>query len=157
MGWLGLAASVILAALTAWILPTWWLGVAAVLAWGSWAIELRPRVGLTSQTLVLRGIGSITRLPLGRVRKLAVQQVFAVWVGEKRYVSPAVGRSRRQVLRPRKAVQGRMHPADAVEDAVRAAMRDTVGTAEPVTRTWDWPVIAVGVAALALLALLLAS
>ena len=151
MGWLGLVASVLIAVLTAWSLPTWWLGVAALLAWGSWAIELRPRIGLTRETLVLRGIVSTTRLPLGRIRKIAIQQVFAVWVGEHRYVSAAAGRSRRQVLRPRKAVQGSMHPADAVEDAVRAAMRDTIGNDTPVTRTWDWPVVALGVAALALL------
>jgi hypothetical protein len=75
-------------------------------------------------------------------------------VGEKRYVSAAVGRTRRQILRPRKAAKGDMHAADAIEETVRAAMRDTIGNATPVTRTWAWPVIALGLAAVLLVVLL---
>lgn len=150
-GWLGFVVAVVLAVLTLWSLPVPWLGIAAVIAWLSWSAMLRPRIGLTADHLVLRGIVSTTRIPLGRIRKVAIQQVFAVWVGEQRYVSAAVGRSRRQILRPRKAARGDMHAADAIEDSVRAAMRDTVGSADPVTRTWARLEIALGVAALVLI------
>lgn len=154
-GWLGLVVAVVLAGLTvAGQLPWGWLGAAVVVAWFGWAAMLRPRIGLTADDLVLRGIVSTTFVPLGRIRTIKVQQVFAVWVGEQRYVSPAVGHSRRQVVRPTRAAKGAMYEADAVEDAVRAAMRDTIGSAKPVTRTWAWPEIALGVAALLLLVVL---
>lgn len=155
-GWLGLgvAAVIVLATLIGG-LPAGWVGIAAVLAWLAWAAMLRPRIGLSGSRLLLRGLISTTSIPLGRIRKVAVQQVFAVWVGDKRYVSAAAGRTRRQILRPRKTAEGTMHPAAAVEDAVRAAMRDAVGSADPVIRTWAWPEIAAGVVALLLLVVLL--
>lgn len=155
-GWLGLVVAGVLVVLSATgSLPWWWLGAAAVVAWFGWAAMLRPRIGLTSDDLVLRGIVSTTAVPLGRIRKIAVRQVFAVWVGERRYVSPAVGRSRRQTLRPTKTGRGSMHEADAIEDAVRAAMRDTVGSAAPVTRVWAWPEIVLGAVAVGLLVVLI--
>lgn len=136
-------------------LPLGWVGLAAVFAWVAWVAMLRPRLGVSSSDLVLRGLVSTTTIPLGRIQRIAVQQVFVAWVGDRRYVSAAVGHSRRQIAKPTRAARGSMHYADAVEDMVRARLRDAVGTAAPVERRWAWVEIGLGVAALVLLVVLI--
>ena len=63
-----------------------------------WATMLWPRVSVTSEELVLRTMVEHQRLPLAAVEDLAIRQVLAVRVGEKRYVSTAVGKSWRKAM-----------------------------------------------------------
>lgn len=64
----------------------------------AWASMLWPRVSLTAGDLVLRTMLEHQRLPLAAIEDLAVRQVLAVRVGEKRYVSSALGRPLRKAL-----------------------------------------------------------
>lgn len=67
----------------------------------SWATMLRPRVWLEPERLVLRNAFETVAVPLAGISEVAVRQVLAVRVGEKRFVSPAIGKSWRQTLRSR--------------------------------------------------------
>lgn len=95
---------------------------------------LKPVVRATDDELVMVNLFETVRLPLAGVESLAVRQVLAVLVGDKRYVSPAVGRTFRQALRkPRSTRELAMTPvpgeglvaeegmnyADFVEDRLR--------------------------------------
>ncbi|MDN4173646.1 hypothetical protein QWY28_11865 [Nocardioides sp. SOB77] len=103
--------------------------VVGVLAWAS---MLKPRVIVADRRLVLRNMLETTSIPLAAIEELAVRQVLAVRVGEKRYVSPAVGRSWRNTLKSSKrpaATDGdgaapRKDPAYA--DVVEARIRQLV-------------------------------
>ena len=64
-----------------------------------WALLLRPRVGLTEDTLVVRQMLRTVHLPLAAIEKLSVSQVLAVWVDGRRFVSPAIGKPLRRVVR----------------------------------------------------------
>lgn len=68
--------------------------VGGVLAWAS---LLRPRVSVSRDTLHLRNMLETIHVPLAAIDQLVVRQVLAVRVGEKRFVSPAVGRKVRKV------------------------------------------------------------
>jgi hypothetical protein len=88
-----------------------------------WASLLRPRVSVSSETLYLRNMLETIHIPLAAVDELVVRQVLAVRVGDKRFVSPAVGRKLRKVMRaPR--------PQPLLGPAVPDAMEDTVGPTE---------------------------
>lgn len=95
---------------------------------------LKPVVRATDDELELVNLFETVRLPLAAVESLAVRQVLAVLVGDKRYVSPAIGRTFRQALRkPRSTRELAMTPvpgeglvaeegmsyADYVEDRLR--------------------------------------
>jgi hypothetical protein len=69
--------------------------VAAVLIWST---MLKPQVSVADGRLVLRNTLETIRIPLAAIEELAVRQVLVVRVGEKRYVSPGVGRSVRQAI-----------------------------------------------------------
>lgn len=87
-----------------------------------WAALLRPRVGVQDRDLVLRSMLQTVRVPLAAVEELAVRQVLAVRVGERRLVSSAIGRPLRQVVRPRPAASTPTHIpsyADFVEERLR--------------------------------------
>lgn len=60
-----------------------------------WAALLRPRVWVTETDVVLRGMFDTVHVPLAAIEEVVVGQVLAVRAGERRFVSPAVGRSRR--------------------------------------------------------------
>jgi len=79
--------------------PLWVLALALLVGVLIWASMLRPRVWVEPGTLVLRNMLDVTRIPLAAVEEVAVRQVMAVRVGEKRYVSPGVGRSLRQAMK----------------------------------------------------------
>lgn len=64
-----------------------------------WAALLRPRIALTPSTLVLRNMLETVQVPLAAVEQLVVRQVLAVRVGERRFVSPALGKSLRRMVR----------------------------------------------------------
>lgn len=94
----------------------------AVLAWAS---MLWPRVSLTADDLVLRTMVEHQRLPLAAIEDLAVRQVMAVRVGDKRYVSSALGRPLRKAIRGGKPADDEK-PAGEVEyvDHVELQIRD---------------------------------
>lgn len=104
-----------------------------------WAAVLRPRVSLVGEHLELRNMLETDLIPLAAIEELAVRQLLAVRAGDKRFLCPALGKSRRQ-LRGRPAfgsgaVAGRLRskPADArttvdfadfVEQRIRQRMED---------------------------------
>lgn len=65
----------------------------------AWVSLLRPRLDLDRSRLVLHNMLSTDTLPLTAIESVAVRQVLVVVAGERRYTSPAVGRSRRQLHR----------------------------------------------------------
>jgi hypothetical protein len=85
----------------------------AALAWTS---LLRPRVAIESDHLVLRNMVNTVRVPLAAVEEVVVRQVLAVRAGDKRYTSPAIGRTRRQLTK----------------EGLRGAASNDAGSAEPV-------------------------
>lgn len=104
-----------------------------------WAAVLRPRVSLVGEHLELRNMLETDLIPLAAIEELAVRQLLAVRTGDRRFLCPALGKSRRQ-LRGRPAfgsgaVAGRLRskPSDArttvdfadfVEQRIRQRMED---------------------------------
>ncbi|CAN5359093.1 hypothetical protein BH09ACT12_BH09ACT12_24830 [soil metagenome] len=76
-----------------------YLAIALIVFFGAlaWAALLRPRLELDASQLVIRNMLSTDTLPLGAIESVAVRQVLVVVAGGKRYASPAVGRTRRQL------------------------------------------------------------
>ncbi len=76
-------------------------GVALALFAGavSWTALLKPGLALRDGALVMRNMFSTVWIPLHDIESVVVRQVTAVMVGERRYVSAAVGRSRGQLKR----------------------------------------------------------
>ena len=64
-----------------------------------WMALLRPRVSLVGDVLELRTMVETVSIPLAAVEELAVRQLLAVRVGDRRYLSSALGKSRRQLTR----------------------------------------------------------
>ncbi|WP_244929745.1 hypothetical protein [Nocardioides sp. W7] len=100
LGWTGLVLAAV-AVVGGLVEGPSWSVVSGALAFAvlDWAALLKPRLIVSGRWLVLRNMLETIHLPLAAVEELAVRQVFAVRVGEKRYVSPAVGRSFRQTLK----------------------------------------------------------
>ncbi|MAS54288.1 hypothetical protein [Nocardioides sp.] len=64
-----------------------------------WSAMLRPQLSLDRSRLVVRNMLSTVTLPLTAIESVAVRQVLVVFAGDRRYTSPAVGRTRRQLHR----------------------------------------------------------
>jgi hypothetical protein len=77
----------------------WFVGLSLFWLVAAWAAFLRPRLAVEGGHLVMRGMLDTVRIPLRLVDSIAVRQVTAVGAGGKRYVSPAVGRTRRDLAR----------------------------------------------------------
>jgi hypothetical protein len=97
---------------------------ALVLGVLDWAALLRPRVRLEGRWLVLRNMLETVRIPLAAIEEVAVRQVLAVRAGDRRFVSPAVGRSLRRSMRGEKpatmpARPGEQPYPDFVEERIR--------------------------------------
>jgi hypothetical protein len=76
------------------------VGVAAVLVGVlGWTASLRPRVSIVGDDLELRGMLDTVSIPLASVEELAVRQMLVVRSGDKKYTSPALGRSRRSLVK----------------------------------------------------------
>lgn len=80
--------------------------LAGFVAAATWAVLLRPRVGLTprpaprspSAAVVVRGMVSTTHVPLVELTGFDVRQVLVLRADGRRHLSPAVGRSRARLL-----------------------------------------------------------
>jgi hypothetical protein len=91
--------------------------VAGVLVW---AALLRPRVAVSHETLFLRNMLETVQIPLAAVDELVVRQVLAVRVGNRKFVSPALGRRLRKLIKaPR--------PTGLLMPALPERMDDPVG------------------------------
>lgn len=93
----------------------------------AWASMLWPRVSLTADDLVLRTMVEHQRLPLAAIEELAVRQVMAVRVGDKRYVSSALGRPLRKAMgigvrKDKDKATGEVEYVDHVEQQIRDRM-----------------------------------
>ena len=144
------------------------IGILAVLgALLSWMVLLRPALWRTSSDLVMRNMLRTDRIPLAAIDKVVVTQVLAVFAGDKRYVSPAVGYTVRQTVRARSRPtgeptgnEGATHShQDFVEVRLNHLAQDSrerlgirKGSPEQqalladVRRSWAWPEL-VGIAA----------
>ena len=111
------------------------LGVALVAGFAVvliWVVMLRAAVMVTAQDLVLRNMLITFRIPLAGIDKVVITQVLAVYAGDKRYVSPAIGYTLRQTVRSRRPPQMRsadevdvLHTAQGfVEERIRFHMRE---------------------------------
>lgn len=126
IGLAGVAVVVVLAVANPGTIP-------APVLWGfllfgalTWAAMLKPRVLATRSTLVLRNMLSTVSIPLAAVEQIAVRQVLVVGVGERRYASPAIGRSWRQSIKATKPAEetapgGLSYPAFVEERLHRLA------------------------------------
>lgn len=137
-----------------------------------WAAMLRPRVWVTEEDLVMRNMLHTVSLPLAAIERVVVRQVLAVSVGEKRFVSPAVGKSWRQTVRSNRSAR-RKTPEQSYPDFVEErishlseAARARTGVqilsdeqlalASGVRRAWAWPeIVALAVSSLAFVVSLL--
>jgi hypothetical protein len=158
---LGCAALILAFAVAAWD-PDRPLGVAILALLGGllvWVVMLRPSMWATDRYLVMRGIYHTDTVPLAAVDKVAVGQVTALTVGEKRYLSPVVGYTARQTVKQRSAAKspGAKAPSpvdtyqifveDRIAHLVREAKERYADGPADVRRTYAWPEI-VGTAVL---------
>ena len=115
-------------------LPLWGVGLLAVIGVLTWAAVLRPGVRISGDELVLRNMLVTEAVPLGAIQEVAVHRVLAVRAGDRRFVSPAIGRSRRQTLRSTKSDRSVPNDPDFVEERIRTAAanhRERLGISEP--------------------------
>ena len=77
----------------------WLTGVFALGGVLAWTSMLRPALWADGDSLVMRGMVSTTAIPLAAVESVLVRQTTSVRAGDKRYVSPVVGRSWRKLVR----------------------------------------------------------
>lgn len=117
----------------------WVIALLASLAVLVWAATLRPRLSLVGEDLEMRNMFETVTIPLAAIEELVVRQVLVVRVGDKRFMSPALGKSRRQIsnrapsgggglvgkLRSRPADERLVvDHADFVEERIRQHMQD---------------------------------
>ena len=88
-------------------LAPWGYALVVLLGVLVWAAVLRPRVWVGQGDLVLRTMLETVRVPLAAVETIAVRQVLVVTAGGRRYVCPALGRSRRALVRGSGGAGGR--------------------------------------------------
>jgi hypothetical protein len=91
-----------------------------VLAWSS---MVRPGLGIVGSTLVLRNMLETVHVPLAAIEELAIRQVLVLRAGDRRYVSPAIGKTWRHLLKSPRAAG-----ASAVEHAMAGSYPDFVET-----------------------------
>ena len=132
------------------------LGVAILALLGLllvWVVLLRPAMWATERDLVMRSMYHTDTIPLGRIDRVAVSQVTAVTVGDKRYLSPVVGYTARQTVRAKGASRKTATAPSAmdtyqvfVEERIShlaREARDRYGATDaPVRRVLAWPEIA---------------
>lgn len=147
------------------------LSIAALLAVLTYAVVLRPRVGIDGDDLVLRQVFSTTRIPLAAVQEVELRRIAVFHVGGRRYDSPALSRTRPLSRRLRRLDERLDMDSDEQADraptaseailqqlvgAMAAARRRTgveewteeqVALADDVRTRWSWPLVALTVAA----------
>lgn len=96
-----------------------------------YAAMLRPRVSLTQDALVLRGMTDTVHLPLVSIEELVVRQLLVVRAGDRRFTNSGLGRSWRTLARTPAARSGErieihdgIAPVDFAEERIRQALDD---------------------------------
>lgn len=126
--------------------------VFAILVWSS---MLRPRVWATREHLVMRNMLDTAWVPLAAIEQVVVRQVLAVRAGERRFVSPAIGRSWRQTLKSNKSTAtalesypvfveeriSRLADDARAQQGIRRFSDEQVALASAVRREPAWPEI----------------
>jgi hypothetical protein len=149
MGFLGVATAVgvvAVAALTERSVFGLQLGLAAALGGVlAWMILLRPRVRTYADTLVLRNMASDTYLPLARVESVVVRHTLNVWVDDRRYTCPGIGRSTRSMMRAARATGADRGSDEDYQTFVETTILELADAARreqlpepPVRRVWAW-------------------
>jgi hypothetical protein len=118
-----------------------------------WVATLRPRVRVTGSELRLRNMLTTISVPLASIEQIVVRQVLSVKVGDHRYISPAVGKSRRQAhksdrsLKPEEdapypvLVEERLqHLANEarIKEGITLMSDEQLALANGVRREWAW-------------------
>jgi hypothetical protein len=153
--------------------PVWVLGLVATIGVLVWSAMLRPGVRIVGDKLELRDMFRTSAVPLAAIEDVAVRRVLVVRAGERRFVSPAIGRTLRQTMRSQPTsgaptdgrdlvalaassypdyVEGRIRTAAADHRArlgIRAWSDEQQALARDVRREPAWPEL--GVLAVALL------
>ncbi len=128
----------------------------AVLAVLLYAYLIRPRVRVRGDYLELVNPWTLTRIPLARVGLVLIRSVTFVYVGEKRYVGVAIGRTTRDMAIPASmrgtrssffprmgepGIKTRDREAETTERQITELARgaDPAGYELPVTRTVSTP------------------
>jgi len=154
-------------------MPAWVAAAAVCFGAVAWAALLRPAVTRVGATLELRNPFETVTLPLEAVEAVTVRQVLALRAAGRRWTSPAIGRSGRQVRRDERAARrgaavdgdDESSYAEFVEQRIRQAAEDARRGARlaegqqstrAVARRPAWPEIgAIAVSGVATLALAL--
>ena len=122
--------------------------VAALVGVLAWMTLLRPRVRTYADTLMLRNFASDTYLPLAKVDNVLVRHQLHVWVDDRRYSCPGIGRSTRSMVRAKsgpEVVKGQDYVTfveTTIDEQARAARRDLRGEPPEVNRQWAVPELA---------------
>jgi hypothetical protein len=124
-----------------------------------WAVLLRPAVRVEGGDLVLRGAFDTRWVPLAAIDRVSVGVLLVALVGDRRYASSAIGRSRREARRDDRSGAGSdsgVNPANQsyggfVQGRLERLVDDARAQGKPagaVRRAWAWPELA-GIAVLA--------
>jgi hypothetical protein len=136
LGVLGLVAALALMVLGAVEgAPVWGVGLVAVIGVLIWASMLRPGVRIVGDRLELRNMFVTLGVPLGAIEDVAVRRFLALRAGDRRFVSPAIGRTLRQTTRPAKRDQPGGGPDGEGRDLVALAARSYPDFVEARIRT----------------------
>lgn len=123
----------------------------------AWSAMLRPRLWVTTSDLVMRNMASTIKIPLIAIEQIVVRQVVVVGAGERRFVSPAVGKSWRQSVRSNRGKKASSSASyvDFVDDRLHQLAEDAraqrgitlmsdeqLAAAQGIRREWAYPEIA---------------
>jgi hypothetical protein len=124
-----------------------------------WTVLLRPRVVLRRDGMLLRNAFLDVEVPYGLIDRVTVRSATHVFVGRKRYVGTAVGRSTLRMVRderrgarglrdvvPPDAVANADNLPDFLENRVAERLRDASRGEGTVRRHIAWPELALAVA-----------
>lgn len=141
--------------------PVWPL-VGLLFALLCYASMWRPRVGASADELVLKAMYSTQTIPLAAIDSIIITRTLAARVIGRNYISSALGRGQRELMRSRRRFADGGPPrdsyADLVEQRLEALVVDarrrtgveqgSVGQsalAQQIRRTWAWPEVALSV------------
>jgi hypothetical protein len=111
--------------------PAWVGGVALLVGVLSWAAMLRPALWATEEHLVMRNLAETVHIRLAAVEELAVRQVLAVRVDDRRLVSTVLGRTWRKSMMSRRAPSSQDGPHEGMRyvDWAEHRLRELVDAA----------------------------
>ncbi len=123
MGVISIMLAIVIAVAAAFSHGSWIVVVVALLfGAAAYAALVRPRVGLTSDSLVMRHMLTTQEVPLASITSVSIARTLVVRTDSgARFVSPALSRSLRRSLRPTQHDPLKNY-ADLVEDKIQHAV-----------------------------------